>query len=116
MFIVFVFTTSTIPPHKSCHKYGLLWLTDYGDDRDDHDSQDDLKDLLERDRDRNDQGNQDDHKDPQERELLRLADEDMDGEQRKASCQRERRCLLCSGIPYEPDLLEDFHEDLFLKK
>ena len=38
------------------------------------------------------------HKDPQERQLLWLADEDMDGEQRKADCQRERRCLLCSGI------------------
>ena len=59
MFIVFVFITSTIPPHKNCHKYVLLWLTDYGDDRDDH-------------------GNQDDHKDPQERELLWLADEDLD--------------------------------------
>ena len=53
----------------------MLWLTDYGDD---HDNQDDLKHLLERDRDRNDHGNQDDHKDPQERELLWLADEDMD--------------------------------------
>ena len=38
------------------------------------------------------------HKDPQERKLLWLADEDLDGEQRKAGCQRERRCLLCSGI------------------
>ena len=58
------------------------------------------------------------HKDPQERELFWLADEDMDGEQRKADCQRERRCLLCSGISwtYQPDLFEDFHEDLFLKK
>ena len=64
----------TIPPHKNCHIYGLLWLTDYGDNRDDHDNQDDLKDHLERDRD----CNQDDYKDPQERELLWLADEDMD--------------------------------------
>ena len=94
----FVFITSTIPPHKNCHKYGLLWLTDYGDDRDDHDNQDDLKYLLKRDRDRNVHGNQDDLDDPQERELFWLADEDMDGEQRKACCQRERRCLLCSGI------------------
>ena len=65
--------------------------------------------IVERDRDRNDHGNQHDHKDPQERKLLWLANEDLDGEQRKAGCQRERRCLLCSGISwtYQPDLFED---------